>query len=69
MKDTFPHDQEIAVCEKKRAYIYVVIKKMNGRLISSSSLISASGTKTPGHSLQHFKTHDHFGNLISLSGK
>ena len=35
----------------------------------SSQLISASGTKIPGHSLQQFNTYDHFGNLISLSGK
>ena len=31
-----------------------------------SSFIYASGTTTPGHSLQQFNTHDHFENLIYL---
>ena len=43
--------------------------KMNGRFTSSSSLSYESRTETPGHSLHQFNTHDHFGNLISFSGK
>ena len=37
---------------------------MNRVYVSSSSFISASGTKTTGRSLQKFNAHDHFGNLI-----
>ena len=42
---------------------------MNGRLTSSSQLISAFGTKTPGYPMQTFNTHDHSVNLLSLSIK
>ena len=42
---------------------------MNGRFTPSSQLIFKPGTKILGHSLQNFNTHDHFGNLIYLSGK
>ena len=42
---------------------------MNERLTTSHKLISVWGEKNPWHSLQQFNTHDHFGNLISLSGK
>ena len=42
---------------------------MNRRSQLSSSFISASGTKTTGHSLKTFNTHDHFGKLIYISGK
>ena len=33
---------------------------MNGRFTSYSQLFFSSGTKTPGHSLKKFNTHDHF---------
>ena len=34
-----------------------------------SPKISASGTNTLGNSLQQFNAHNHFVNLISLTGK
>ena len=36
---------------------------MNGIPELLSKLIYLPGTKTPGHSLQQFVTHDHFGKL------
>ena len=42
---------------------------MNGRFTSSSSFISASGTKTLGHSLKQSNTHDQFWKLIYFPGK
>ena len=44
------------------------MKKKDVCYTSLSPLIYESGTNTPGHSLQQFIIHEHFGNVISLSG-